>query len=214
MKILVTAGATREPIDSVRYISNMSTGKTGAIISEFLLDQGDQIVHLSGAGAFSPQSHPALTHMRYNSFSDLDLKLKHLLSTSQFDAVIHSAAVSDFSLLEPIKGKMSSEADKLTLKLKRNPKIVSQLLHYSSNPKIKVIAFKLTDTRDEAIKSKAIHKLTENSVIHLVVHNDLSEVTEHENHLFNLYQGDSHWRSVATKQELAFSLYHFIHGDM
>jgi phosphopantothenoylcysteine decarboxylase/phosphopantothenate--cysteine ligase len=40
MKVLVTSGATREPIDSVRYISNLSSGRTGAAICEALAARG------------------------------------------------------------------------------------------------------------------------------------------------------------------------------
>jgi phosphopantothenoylcysteine decarboxylase/phosphopantothenate--cysteine ligase len=47
-KVVVTSGATREPIDSVRFISNLSSGRTGAMIAEALAARGFQVTHLSG----------------------------------------------------------------------------------------------------------------------------------------------------------------------
>ena len=48
MKVLVTSGATREPIDSVRFISNLSSGKTGAAICDALAARGFEVTQLHG----------------------------------------------------------------------------------------------------------------------------------------------------------------------
>lgn len=213
MRVLVTAGATREPIDSVRYISNLSSGKTGAVISETLNAHGFEILHFAGAGAVLPLSTPTLSLIRFSSFADLDLKLKTTLAASHFDAIIHCAAVSDYSLTQTFQGKVNSDVDTLTLNLRRNPKIVHHLLSYSLNPKLKVIAFKLTDSSDESVRRSAIDKLALHPQIHLVVHNDLSQVSDSLDHTFHIYQGDSRLRSITSKQDLALSLKQFIHGE-
>ena len=48
MKVVVTSGATREPIDSVRFISNLSSGRTGAMICEALAARGFQVTQVAG----------------------------------------------------------------------------------------------------------------------------------------------------------------------
>ena len=47
-RVVVTSGATREPIDSVRYISNMSSGRTGAMICEALAARGFEVTQVAG----------------------------------------------------------------------------------------------------------------------------------------------------------------------
>ena len=47
-KVIVTSGATREPIDSVRFISNFSSGRTGAAICEALAARGFQVIQVAG----------------------------------------------------------------------------------------------------------------------------------------------------------------------
>ena len=47
MKVIVTSGATREPIDSVRFISNLSSGRTGAMVAGALATRGFQVTHVA-----------------------------------------------------------------------------------------------------------------------------------------------------------------------
>ena len=54
MKVLITAGATREPIDEVRFLSNVSTGATGAALAENFARRGHEVTLLRGAGAVAP----------------------------------------------------------------------------------------------------------------------------------------------------------------
>ena len=54
MKILITSGATREPIDQVRFITNMSTGKTGASLAESFAKKGHDVTYLHGQGSHTP----------------------------------------------------------------------------------------------------------------------------------------------------------------
>ena len=59
-KVLVTSGATREPIDSVRFISNLSSGRTGALICDALVARGIEVTHVHGVDSGRPRaSHGA-----------------------------------------------------------------------------------------------------------------------------------------------------------
>src|SRR5438552_2929873 len=102
MNLLVTAGGTVVPIDRVRCISNGFTGRTGARIALH--------AHGRGHGVTLLTSHPdtverlgqavpadARWHVRrYRTFDDLQNAMAECLTGGGFDAVVHSAAVSDY----------------------------------------------------------------------------------------------------------------------
>lgn len=193
-RILVTAGGTRERIDSVRYIGNMSSGRTAATLADELAGVGHSVTWLGAKDAMRPVAVDRFE--QYYSFSDLETQLQSLLGSGEYDAVIHAAAVSDFSVssveageggaVENHGGKLSSEAD-LVLRLSRNPKLLDSLKKWSGNPALKVIGFKLTDTENPQQRLAAVRKQLDNSTVDAVVHNDLSEISE-TGHSFRLHQ--------------------------
>ena len=74
MKVLVTSGATREPIDSVRFISNLSSGRTGAAICDALVARGIDVTHVHGV-----DSEVSIRVARREAFTDhasLDMALR------------------------------------------------------------------------------------------------------------------------------------------
>ncbi|MGB5933691.1 MAG: phosphopantothenoylcysteine decarboxylase, partial [Anaerolineae bacterium] len=54
-RVLVTSGPTRAPIDAVRYITNKSTGRLGALIAEEALREGAEVTYIYGKGSVLPQ---------------------------------------------------------------------------------------------------------------------------------------------------------------
>lgn len=195
IKVLVTAGGTQEPIDTVRVISNLSSGRTGIALAEYLDQMGIDVTLLQAHS--SPKSE--LQHRdRFTSFASLDEKMKHYLSTESFTHVIHAAAVSDYSVdsievegqkYRPLEmKKVSSDADIMSIHLKRNHKIVDRLKEYSMNKDLKVIAFKLTSHASAEQKAAAVEKLFKNSAADYVVHNDLTEIDIiNRRHKFTLF---------------------------
>lgn len=98
MKILITAGGTKEPIDDVRYIANHSTGKLGSIIAQTFAEVStNNVTYIHGYGAIVP-SHPNIHSIEIFSTEDLKQALQNELTTQSFDAVIHSMAVSDYTM--------------------------------------------------------------------------------------------------------------------
>jgi phosphopantothenoylcysteine decarboxylase/phosphopantothenate--cysteine ligase len=196
--ILITAGGTREYIDGVRYIGNLSTGKTGADIADYFTNKGYAVTWLGAINAIQPQL--VCDKVFYETFIDLSEHLKNLLSKNEFDAIIQAAAISDFSVASiKINNKdiiasrdtklPTSEAMNLTLK--KNPKLISSLKTWSQNKNVKVIAFKLTNTKDLQIQKTAIEKLLNQNCIDSVAHNDLSDIKKNT-HTFTLYKDKSH----------------------
>ncbi|WP_041583639.1 bifunctional phosphopantothenoylcysteine decarboxylase/phosphopantothenate--cysteine ligase CoaBC [Bdellovibrio bacteriovorus] len=196
VKILITAGGTQEPIDTVRVISNLSSGRTGIALAEYMTQMGFDVTLLQAHA--SPKTEHVTRRDQFVSFATLDEKMKHYLSTEDFTHVIHAAAVSDYSVdhievdgqsFRPFEvKKVSSDADKMSIHLKRNHKIVDRLKDYSKNKDLKVIAFKLTSHATPEQRTRAVEKLFANSHADFVVHNDLSEIDiVNRTHKFTLF---------------------------
>jgi len=192
-RILITAGGTREPIDSVRYIGNMSSGGTASRLADELTATGHEVTWLGADSAITPDLPCAMS--RFCSFDDLASRLESLLVANEYDVVIHAAAVSDFSvasvqreegiLQDSPSGKLSSDSE-LLLRLIPNPKLLDRIRFWSMNPKVRVIGFKLTDTEDLQQRFSAVKKQLDQSKVDAVVHNDLKDISD-KAHPFRLY---------------------------
>ncbi len=178
-EILITSGATREPIDGIRYISNASTGQTGARLADQLSAKGWAVTYVHGLGAILPQTKSR--NLSYGSFNELDQTLIAELKGRDYSGVIHAAAVSDYSVSEVNGGlanrdiKLQSDRE-MNLKLKANFKILPRLKEYSRSKEIKVVGFKLTLNRAEGETEKLARALISDSV-DAVVANDWSSVS-------------------------------------
>jgi phosphopantothenoylcysteine synthetase/decarboxylase len=185
MKLLITAGATREPIDAVRFISNVSSGRTGAELAGEFSRRGFEVTLLHGEAAAQPQSRIA-TEV-FSSAADLRARLGHRLGREDFDAVIMAAAVADFRSAEVSGRKISSDAPDLTLRLVRNEKILPQLRSFARRP-LRVIGFKLTVDADDSARQSAVGAQFAAGGVDAVVHNDLAEIRAAKVHPFWLWQ--------------------------
>lgn len=199
-KILITAGGTQEAIDSVRAITNLSSGNTGIHLAEYLSALGFDVTLLRSQS--SKKSLQLQQQETFTSFVNLDERIKSLLSQQDFTHVVHSAAVSDYSLENvEVAGqkisfteltKLSSDSPSLTLNLKRNHKIVDRLKDYAKNKELQVIAFKLTSHATTEERQTAILKLFTNSKADAVVHNDLSEIDKIQGlHRFHFHKASN-----------------------
>lgn len=217
MRILVTAGATREPLDEVRFLTNFSTGRTGAALTEAWADRGHQVTHLCGEGALAPRRCHQL--VRYGSFADLDESLRALLGHETFDLVVHAAAVSDYAIAEirsgdrtyrpPLEGKLDSKED-LVVTLRRNFKILERLKGYAQAPPC-VVGFKLTSCEDPHARARAAHTLSQKPGVDAVVHNDLHEIAAGRPR-YTLYRSGKALGSCTAIPELAEILERLVTG--
>jgi phosphopantothenoylcysteine decarboxylase / phosphopantothenate---cysteine ligase len=185
LKVLVTGGGTSENIDDVRVITNKSTGRTAAFICERLAEAGVDVTYVKAQTAVD--SLRASKKLSYQSFQDLQTVLKSELSEENYDMVIHAAAVSDYSPEVQI-GKMNSDADEITLKLKRNPKIINQIKQWAPNTKL--VGFKLTSKLDEKSVQAKVDKLFELAKCDFVVQNDWNDIQSQNNNykVFSIQQ--------------------------
>jgi phosphopantothenoylcysteine synthetase/decarboxylase len=97
MKLLVTAGNTQAPIDRVRCLTNIFTGRTGAAIAACASSRGHQVTLLTSQPDTVAQAPSARLQMiSYHTFAELDRLLEEHVPAGANDAVIHAAAVSDY----------------------------------------------------------------------------------------------------------------------
>jgi phosphopantothenoylcysteine decarboxylase / phosphopantothenate---cysteine ligase len=211
LRVLITAGGTKVPIDGVRAITNTSTGSTGAAIAEHLAQRGHDITLLHAANAVLPTSDAIRRHP-FVTFDDLEAALRSELAQRPFDAVIHLAAVSDYDVHHVVVdgesrpanpgGKLGSGRS-IEIHLRSNPKLLPQLRDFAGRQDIVVVGFKLTNGADADERAAAIKTVARNT--DLVVHNDATEMTG-ERHPATIYRGEEVVASTDDNASLAAAL--------
>ena len=119
--VLVTAGATRNPVDAVRYISANSSGRTGVEIAHLLKTQGMDVT-LMGSEEAALRAKNVNTEV-YADTRDLMHRMERWVRAHPHGAVIHAAAVGDYEAITALQHKIPSGDDEITLRLVRTPKI-------------------------------------------------------------------------------------------
>jgi len=98
MNILITAGGTSEKIDEVRTITNMATGRLGSLTAEeFLRREDAAVTYVCSENANTPGDKRAQI-IRVGDVLELKSSLEKLMREQTFDAIIHSMAVSDYTV--------------------------------------------------------------------------------------------------------------------
>ena len=120
MRILITAGPTREKIDPVRFISNRSTGKMGYAIAAYAASCGHQVTLISGPVSLTaPQGVKVIP---VESAAEMAQAVHG--NTSDAEVIIMSAAVADYRPAHPIDSKMKKQPGNLFLELERTEDIL------------------------------------------------------------------------------------------
>ncbi len=122
LRVLVTAGPTRETIDPVRFVSNRSSGKMGFAMAESARDRGAAVTLLAGPGHLPlPQG---MAVRRFESCSELQNLLEE--EFGRCDALIMAAAVSDF-LPEPMGRRLHRSEGARSVTLTPGPDLLASL---------------------------------------------------------------------------------------
>ena len=204
-KVVVTSGATREPIDSVRFISNMSSGRTGAMICEALAARGFHVTQV--AGVDSAQAQGVARREAFTDHASLDTALRRLARDSACAAIIHAAAVGDFSVADPQPGAKIASGSELSVQLQPTHKIIDRIMGYAGNPELILVGFKLTHEPDPKAQARAARDLLKRSRARFVVQNDVSTLADGEQHLFFVHEnGSSRVRRYVGRDKLATAL--------
>jgi phosphopantothenoylcysteine decarboxylase/phosphopantothenate--cysteine ligase len=122
VKILITAGPTREYIDPIRFISNPSTGIMGYTLAEEAVKRGAEVILISGPTNLTPP--PACKFISVETADEmLSSALEHF---EDVDVVIATAAVSDFKPERRAERKIKKK-EELVIKLTSTPDVLLEL---------------------------------------------------------------------------------------
>ena len=140
--VTVTAGGTRERIDDVRFIGNRSSGKTGIALALAARDLGAKVRLIACNLAQTPKGMD-VTHVE--SVADLSAVLQE-----SSDVLVMAAAVSDFQVTNPHKGKLSRSTVP-ELKLSSTPDLLAA--YTKQFPKSFAVGFALVDQEEDVVKA-------------------------------------------------------------
>ena len=207
MKILISSGGTKVPIDGVRFITNMSSGTFGSKIATEILKLGHEVRFFKAKDSKSPYQFtvdmrkqanenvvaylaPYRELMKfkdsyeeyvYQTFDEYQVQLERLVAFEQPDVIVLAAAVSDYGTENFVDGKIRSK-DNLTINLKPLPKIISMVKTWA--PKAKLVGFKLlvNSTEDELLD--AAKDSVDKNGCDLVIANDLQDIKNNEHKVY------------------------------
>jgi len=169
-KIIVTAGGTIEKIDSVRFISNFSSGKMGIALADEAYNQGAEVVLIS---TVTPHPNPLPQGAReYYKIvlvqSALEMQ-KAVEGVNDFDCLIMASAVADYRAKNVSKSKLKkTSADEVSVDLVKNPDILKEICSIKNKNQV-VVGFaaeseNLLEHAKEKIQKKGCDFLVANDI--------------------------------------------------
>jgi phosphopantothenoylcysteine decarboxylase/phosphopantothenate--cysteine ligase len=205
-KILISLGGTYEPIDSVRGITNKSSGKMGlALAREAYIRGADLTLVVANVSVEIPSVFNVIRVETSREMNDVILRL-----VSDFDIFISAAAVSDFEFRKRSDKKIDSSTS-LSLDLKPTTKIIRQIKKI--NPEIFLVGFKaeFNISKDEIIE--CARRQISDAGTDLVIANDISKENCHfgsDNNEVLIVDSDVLTIPLASKREIAKSIFDVI----
>jgi phosphopantothenoylcysteine decarboxylase/phosphopantothenate--cysteine ligase len=169
-RIVVTAGGTREPVDSVRFFGNRSSGKMGAAMAEVAAARGADVTLVAGPGT---PAVPGIGRIEFETAADLERVLADLAPRA--DVVVMAAAVADFRPRSPTPGKLSrrTAGSEISLALEAVPDLLAGLARARRGARPYLIGFAAETASGEALAERAGAKLREKRC-DAIVANDVS----------------------------------------
>ena len=204
MKVLITSGGTKIPIDRVRSITNMSRGTFGSKIAdsffrlgrerEFSKDAGriEKITFFMAKDSRKPMAESLWNeaygtgywpteYAEYSTFDEYRAGVAEILKKEKYDVIVAAAAVSDYGVANYYDGKYRSREDDMCIKLVKLPKILPEIRALA--PDAVLCGFKLlVDSTDEELAA-AMKKQIEETGVDLVVGNDLRDIKADDHRL-------------------------------
>jgi len=160
MHFLITAGPTREYLDSVRFLSNASSGKMGFACARAALRKGHRVTLVTGPVNLKPPQNAQLIPVV--SANDMYHAVAHHFP--QADCLIMTAAVADYTPRRKAAKKMPKTQGPLQLQLKRTPDILARMGKRKKNQIL--IGFAL---QDQAARLNAARKLRDKNLDAIVL---------------------------------------------
>jgi phosphopantothenoylcysteine decarboxylase/phosphopantothenate--cysteine ligase len=163
MRILVTAGPTREPIDPVRFISNRSSGKMGYAVAAAAVEAGAAVTLVSG-----PVSMPCPDRVECIAVETAEAMRQAVMErVATTDIFISAAAVADYRPRRVAASKIKKSAGEMTLLLDRNPDILAAVAALPGGPFTVGFAAETGDVEAHAVeklRAKGLDMIAANEV--------------------------------------------------
>lgn len=203
LRVVVTAGPTVEDLDPVRFLSNRSTGKMGFAVARRAAQRGAQVTLVTGpvdlptpAGVRRVEVRSAIA-MRSALWQALGPDLSHA------DALVMSAAVSDYRPAEEHATKQKKQGDAISLELVKNPDLLAEIGASRGRPKPVLVGFAVETDSDERIVAYADRKLREKRVDVVVANHAKDSFGKDDNRAFFVTAEGARAIGTTKKDELA-----------
>lgn len=201
LRVVVSAGGTREPIDAVRVIANRSSGKQGHALAAAALDRGAEVILVTTSELPVPSGAQV---ERVETAAQMQQAMDH--HAPSCDVVVMAAAVADFRPVSPAAGKIKKAGGTPTVVLEPTPDILAGL-GSRRRPGQTLVGF-AAETED--LLAHATAKLAAKN-IDLIVANDVSAPQvgfSHDTNAVTVISADAAPRQVAlqTKSEIAHAI--------
>lgn len=173
MKVLVTAGPTREHIDSVRFITNASSGKMGYACAAAAAEAGHEVTLITGPVSIDPPAGVEVVRI----ISVEELKQALVRRFAQADALIMAAAVGDFTVASRAEKKIPRSAGAVQITLVPTEDLLAGLASLK-RPDQTIVSFAVEDAPPEQARQNARAEMTAKGADYVVVNSPAAMAAE------------------------------------
>jgi len=176
IRLLVTSGATNEPIDEVRFLSNTSSGRLGCAIALTAAIAKHEVTLLHASSTIPPTKHPRLNSISFSSCRDLDAKMQE--HWPSHDVLIMAAAVADFTQKGGRRSGKMKRDQSATINLTPTEDLVAKIAADSRSDQ-RIIAFALEESEElqDAARAKLARKKVDAIVANPLETMDSTEIS-------------------------------------
>jgi phosphopantothenoylcysteine decarboxylase / phosphopantothenate---cysteine ligase len=148
MRILVTAGPTREYLDDVRYLSNDSSGRMGYALASAARSAGHEVVLVSGPVHIDPPQGCDCVFVSTTA----QMRDACVSRFAECDGVIAAAAVCDYKPLNRVPGKISKTGGPITLEMIETDDVLAELGRLKGGRWVLGFALEASNARENALQ--------------------------------------------------------------
>lgn len=171
MRILITAGPTREYVDDVRFLSNASSGRMGYSIAAAAIHAGHEVVLVTGPVNLPVPDGVKVTHIETTD----ELRMSCLELFPACDGVIATAAVCDYRPRHRVTGKITKTGEPIVLELVETSDVLAELGEQKQHRWVVGFALESQDPRSNAMRKLRMKNCD------CIVLNDTSAISSMEN---------------------------------
>lgn len=208
LNVAITSGGTREYIDDIRVITNISTGKLGAKIAEKFLANGHKVYYVAPESAVFPKENSGNYDRRIVTDTNSVLATMSQL-VPEMDVVIQCMAISDFTFdhSKPVKidsKDMYGFIEYMRQTITKTPKVISYYRDW--NPTAILVGFKFTVGKSKEELKEIAKQLMDTNKLDMVFANDKSQMQAKGAHVGCLIMEE--WEEyLKSKDEIAERIY-------